>query len=192
METSELEQLAGVEAADSATSVSRALARLSDADLLRLQTLARLRARGLPHGVSWSDLLHEAIARALDGSRQWPPGLPLVAFLSGVMRSLCDEMWRRRGREAELIVTGDEVACVDVACPGPNQERVFAAVEAIAAIHRLFAGDVIASRIIADLAEGLSAEEIRAKHGLSAVAYDSARRRMRRTLLKAGLSWSTP
>jgi len=79
--------------ADAATPVSRALASLSEADLLRLQALARLRARGLPRGVSWSDLLHEAIARALDGSRQWPPGLPFLAFISGVMRSICHELW---------------------------------------------------------------------------------------------------
>jgi hypothetical protein len=45
----------------------------------------------------------------LDGSRQWPPGLPFLVFLSGVMRSICDELWRRRGREAELVVFEDDV-----------------------------------------------------------------------------------
>src|SRR5271163_4921104 len=53
--------------------VAHALRRLTDADLLRLEALARLRARGLPGGVAWSDLLNEAIRRALDGSRPWPP-----------------------------------------------------------------------------------------------------------------------
>jgi DNA-directed RNA polymerase specialized sigma24 family protein len=130
--------------------------------------------------------------RALDGSRQWPAGLPLLAFLAGVMRSLCDEIWRRRGREAELIVSGDEVECKEVACPGPDQERVFAAAEAVNAIHRLFAGDGIVMRIITGLADGLAVEEIRAMHDLSPVEYDSARRRMRRTLLRIGLSWSMP
>ena len=177
--------------ADSATPVSRALASLSEADLLRLQALARLRARGLPRGVSWSDLLHEAIARALDGSRQWPPGLPFLAFLSGVMRSICHELWRRRGREAELVVFEDEVEC-DVACPAPNQERVLAAAQAIAAIQRLFRGDEIALRIMAGLANGLSAEEIRNNNNLSSVQYDSARRRMRRALIGIGLTGSAP
>lgn len=192
METSEREEQAAVAAADSPTLVSRALAGLSDADLLRLQALARLRARSLPPGVSWSDLLHEAIVRALDGSRQWPPHLPLLAFLSGVMRSLCDEMWRRRGREAELIVSGDEGAWVQAACPAPDAERVLAAAEAVSAIHRLFADDAIVLRIVSGLAAGLTAEEIRAMHDLSPVAYDSARRRMRRALLRIGLSWSAP
>ena len=192
IEASEFEQRALAEGADSAIAVSRALANLSDADLLRLQALARLRARSLPHGVSWSDLLHEAILRALDGTRQWPAGLPFIAFLAGVMRSLCNEMRRRHGREAALILSGNEVVWREVASFAPDQERAFVATEAIDAIHRLFAGDEIALRIIAGLENGQSAEEIRAMHDLSPVEYDSARRRMRRTLLRSGLSWSTP
>jgi DNA-directed RNA polymerase specialized sigma24 family protein len=192
VEASRLEQPVITEMMDSARAVSRALADLSEADLLRLQGLARLRARGLPGAVSWSDLLHEAIVRALDGSRQWPAGLPFLAFLAGVMRSLCDEIWRRRRREVALIAFGDEADAerLDVACPAPDQERVFAAIEAINSIHRLFAADTIAMRIVAGLEAGLSAEEIRATHDLSPVEYDSARRRMRRSLLRAGLSWS--
>jgi DNA-directed RNA polymerase specialized sigma24 family protein len=187
---SEHERQAALEGADSATAVSHALAGLSETDLLRLQALARLRARSLPHGVSWSDLLHEAIVRALDGSRQWPAGLPFPAFLAGVMRSLCSEIGRRRGREARLILIGGEVAYREVASLAPDQERAFAAAEAVDAIRRLFAGDRIALRIIVGLEGGLSAEEIRTTHDLSAVEYDSARRRMRRALLRAGLSWS--
>src|SRR5712672_4045343 len=53
--------------------IARAIHSLSDADLVRLKALARLWARGLPGGVGWADVLHEAIARALDGRRRWPP-----------------------------------------------------------------------------------------------------------------------
>ena len=176
--------LVAADAAESAVAVSRALATLPAADLLRLQALARLRARALPHGVAWSDLLHEALARALDGSRQWPPGVPLLAFLSGVMRSICDETWRRKRREAGLAGAAP--------CQAPDQERVLAAGEAIAAIYRLFAGDGVVLRIISGLASGLTAEDIRAEHGLSAVEYDTARRRMRRALLRAGLTGGVP
>ena len=189
MAASKREKQGPIGAADSATPVSRALASLSEADLLRLQALARLRARGLPRGVSWSDLLHEAIARALDGSRQWPPGLPFSAFISGVMRSICHELWGQRGREAERVVLEDDV---EVACPAPNQERVLAAAQAIAAIQRLFRGDQVALQIMAGLANGLSAEEIRNSNNLSLVQYDSARRRMRRALIRIGLTGSAP
>jgi DNA-directed RNA polymerase specialized sigma24 family protein len=192
MEMSDVTQTSAIDATDSAAAVSRALAGLSEPDLLRLQALARLRARGLPQGVAWSDLLHEALARALDGSRQWPAGVPLLVFLAGVMRSICDEIWRRRRREAELILTSIDGERQQVACPAPDPERVLAAGEAVATIYRLFAGDETALRIISGLASGLLAEDIRAQHGLSSMAYDSARRRMRRALLRAGLSGSTP
>ncbi len=194
MEMPEFNPCAAIDATDSAAAVSRALAGLSDTDLLRLQALARLRARGLPQGVAWSDLLHEALARALDGSRQWPPGVPLLVFLAGVMRSICDEIWRKRRREADLILSAHDPGSVSrtIACPAPDQERVLAAGEAIAAIYRLFAGDQTALQIVSGLADGLSAEDIRGKHGLSSLAYDSARRRMRRALLRAGLCGGTP
>ena len=67
--------------------VGAALAALSEEDLVRLRAIARLRARSLPGDMSWSDLLHEAVLRALTGARPWPPGVPLLAFLAGVMRS---------------------------------------------------------------------------------------------------------
>lgn len=183
-----------VDAADSAAAVSRALAELSELQLLRLGAIARLRARSLPSGISWSDLLHEALVRALDGSRRWPCGLPLLVFLAGVMRSICDEIWRHRRREIALIASGQdaEVESQDVPCPAPDQERVLAASEALAELYRLFTGDGIALRILSGLANGLSAADICATHGLSEVEYDSARRRMRRALLRVGLSWSMP
>jgi DNA-directed RNA polymerase specialized sigma24 family protein len=156
MDLSTLERCGVVDAAGSAVAVSRALAALSEIDLLRLRALARLRARGLPHGIDWSDLLNEALARALDGSRQWPPEVPFLVFLAGVMRSICDEFWRRRRREAEMIAFGTnaDADSRDVACPAADQERVLAACEAVAAIYRLFAGDQVALRIISGLANG--------------------------------------
>src|SRR5262249_11976609 len=50
--------------------IARAIQSLSDADLVRLKALARLWTRGLPPCVGWADVLHEAITRALDGSRK--------------------------------------------------------------------------------------------------------------------------
>jgi len=84
--------------------VGAALAALSEEDLLRLRAIAKLRARSLPDGMSWSDLLHEAVLRALTGARPWPPAVPLLAFLAGVMRSLCDEQWRRHRRQNHLPI----------------------------------------------------------------------------------------
>lgn len=165
--------------------IRAALAALPETDLLRLRAVARLRARALPGGVSWSDLLHEAVVRALAGTRPWPPGVPLVAFLAGVMRSLCDEQWRRRRLQDSLPVP-------ESASLADDPERAYAASQALAAIHRLFASDTAATKVITGLLGGMTPEEIRCHYGLSAVEYDTARRRMRRAMLRHGLAWSWP
>ncbi len=72
-----------------------ALNLVSETDLLRLKTIARLHARGLPPDIAWDDLLQEAFTRVIVGSRRQPEGVAMVAFLAGVMRSLKAEHWRR-------------------------------------------------------------------------------------------------
>src|SRR5262249_34751059 len=111
--------------------VGAALAALSEEGLLRLRAIARLRARSLPGGMPGSDLLHEAVLRALTGTRPWPPDVPLLAFLTGIMRSLCDEQWRRYRRQEHLPAPWDSSAADD-------PERACAAAEALVAIQRLF------------------------------------------------------
>jgi DNA-directed RNA polymerase specialized sigma24 family protein len=165
--------------------VGAALAALSEEDLLRLRRIARLRARSLPGGMSWSDLLHEAVLRALTGARPWPPGVPLLAFLAGFMRSLCDEQWRRYRRRDHLPTPHDSGGADD-------PERACAAAEALAAIQRLFAPDEAALKVITGLISGMAAEDIRRHFGLTAVEYDTTRRRIRRTMLRHGLAWSWP
>lgn len=173
--------------------VAAALAALSDDDLLRLRALARLRARGLPGGVAWSDLLHEAVLRALEGTRRWPPGVPLLAFLAGIMRSLCNEQWRRCRREGPALQPEDTAAATLAGTAfDADPERAYAAAEALAAVDRLFASDTVALKVIAGLTNGLDAEEIQRHYGLGAVEYDTARRRMRRALLRHGLAWAWP
>ena len=173
--------------------IARAIHALSDADLVRLKALARLWARGLPEAVGWADVLHEAIARALDGSRKWPPGVPILAFLSGIMRSICDDHWRRVRRELEVFVRGEDLTDVcasGAAATSPSPERVVSAAQSLAAIDRLFSADPLALKIIAGLAEGLTPAEICKLHGMSEREYDTTRKRMRRALLRGGLEWS--
>lgn len=165
--------------------VGAALAALSEDDLLRLRAIARLRARSLPGGMSWSDLLHEAVLRAMAGTRPWPPGVPLLAFLAGVMRSLCDEQWRRRRLEENLLISV-------IADDAHDPERVYAAAQALNSLYRLFAADSEAMMVITGLTHGMTAQAIRQHYGLTAVQYDTARRRMRRAMLRHGLVWSWP
>src|SRR6188474_3216905 len=76
-----IERLRAVTVNHSTVDAARAIRALSDADLVRLKALARLWSRGLPGGLGWVDVLNEAIVRVLDGTRAWPPGVPLLAFL---------------------------------------------------------------------------------------------------------------
>ena len=62
------------------------------------------------------------------------------------------------------------------------------AAEELQAIERLFADDPVALRIIDALGEGQAAEQIRATLALTQTEYDSARKRIRRCLLREGLT----
>ena len=171
-----------------------ALKLVNEIDLLRLKTLARLHARGLPADVSWEDLLQEAITRILVGSRKVPEGLSIIAFLAGVMRSLKAEHWRRAQSgvdpraAADTREPGAKKGDVEVRDPAPGPERSLMARQELSAIERLFADDRVARQIIAGLGEGLAPDEICARHDLTKTDYNSARRRMRRTLLREGLT----
>jgi DNA-directed RNA polymerase specialized sigma24 family protein len=176
----------GRSAAPPQRDLGAALAALSEEDLLRLRAIARLRARTPPPvGMSWSDLLHEAVLRALTGARPWPPGVSLFAFLAGVMRSLCDEQWRRQRRQDHLPTPHDSGGT-------DNPERACAAAEALAAIQRLFASDEAALKVITGLISGMAADDIRRHYDMTAVEYDTTRRRIRRAMLRHGLAWSWP
>jgi DNA-directed RNA polymerase specialized sigma24 family protein len=177
-----------------ATDVASAIDALSDIDLVRLKALARLWSRDLPGGLSWTDILHEAIARTLDGSRPWPPGVPILGFLSGVMRSICNDHWRRARLEQRLFVSRDNED--QRSGPGgdadevPDPERILVAAQTLANIYRLFEGDPLALKIIAGMADGLAAREICKIHEMSELDYDTTRRRMRRTLLRQHQYWN--
>jgi RNA polymerase sigma-70 factor (ECF subfamily) len=172
--------------------VARAIHALTATDLLRLKALARLWTRGLPEVLGWSDVLHEAITRALDGSRKWPSGVPILAFLSSIMRSICDDQWRRVHRECRLLARDDDLESREgeAQATAPDPERALAAAQALAAVNGLFCADPAALKVIAGLADGLTPAEICRLYGMSARDYDTTRRRMRRALLRRGLAWS--
>jgi DNA-directed RNA polymerase specialized sigma24 family protein len=169
-----------------------ALELVSRMDLLRLKAIARVYARGLPPEITGEDLLQEALTRVIAGSRHRPQNVPMMAFLAGILRSLRAEHWRRAVRESAgnepLRIDherGDSLALAD---QGSDPERALSARQELLAIRELFAGDAAAWSIIEGLAAGLSAEEIRRVTGLGQTDYDSARRRIRRALLREGLT----
>jgi DNA-directed RNA polymerase specialized sigma24 family protein len=179
------------------TPIERALSEglVSTAELLRLKAIARLHAWGLPPDMTASDLLQEAFLRVLHGSRRQPAGVSIVAFLSGVMRSIKAEQWRRARREfrgsrgVHSSGTASGLAGDEPDDPAPDPERRLAAHQELAAIYRLFSADTSAIHILNGLAAGLSPDEIRAASKMTKTEYDSTRKRMRRALLREGLAW---
>jgi DNA-directed RNA polymerase specialized sigma24 family protein len=170
-----------------------ALEIVSKMELLRLKTIARLYARGLPPDVAWDDLLQEAITRIISGARRRPEDVTVVAFVAGVMRSLKAEHWRRSQRLSQssgsgIARIGNGPQEIDLRDPTPSPERSLIAQQELNAIERLFADDAVILKIIVGLGQGLSAEQIRLAIGLSKLRYESARRRMRRSLLREGLT----
>lgn len=176
-----------------ATETALALKLVSEMNLLRLKTIARLHARGLPPDLGWEDLLQEALTRVLTGARRIPDGIAPVAFIAGIMRSLRSEHWKRfsggrRRRNASASSGGYFAPGLEVREAAPDPERSLIAAEQLQAIERLFADDPVALRIIDALGEGLAAEQIRATLQLTKTEYDSARKRIRRCLLREGLT----
>ena len=176
------------------TPAARALALqlLTRMDLLRLKVIARLHARGLPPEIDWSDLLQEAIARVLDGSRPKPEGVPVVAFLAGVMRSIKTDHWRRDRRKARQLPKLLVDMAADDRADAFNPEHSLTAVQQLALIHQLFADDRQAILVIAGMREGHTPEEICIRHNMSKTDYDSTRKRMRRVLIREGLRRPQP
>jgi len=171
-----------------------ALELVDQMDLLRLKSIARLYVRGLPPEIAWDDLLQEALTRVISGSRRRPEGVTTVAFVAGILRSLRTEYWRRVTRESgghgklRIDHENDESLALDLPDPAAGPERALSARQELDAIKQLFAADPVALKIIDGLGEGLSADQIRCSTGLSKTDYDSARRRMRRILLREGLT----
>jgi RNA polymerase sigma factor (sigma-70 family) len=171
---------------------------VTEADLLRLKVIARLHARGLPPDIGWADLLQEAFTRVLAGSRRQPEGVPIVAFLAGVMRSIKEQYWRqaRRGarRLPKLLVEVEPMNLQqgEPLDPRPSPERRVIAAQEMEAINKLFEDDPRARQVISALYEGCTPEEACAIHAMSRTDYDSTRKRIRRTLITAGLRTPQP
>jgi DNA-directed RNA polymerase specialized sigma24 family protein len=171
---------------------------VSETDLVRLKVIAQLHARGLPPDIGWADLLQEAFTRFLEGTRIKPDGVPMVAFLAGVMRSLREQYWRqarKRSRQMPRLLADLELAGAnesELPDPAPNPERRAIAMQAMESMQQVFSDDVQALQIIAGLFDGLSPEETCTTYGMAKTDYDSTRRRMRRTLVRAGLRLPQP
>jgi hypothetical protein len=167
-----------------------ALGALGSDDLARLNMLAKVRARYCP-GLDWRDLLHDAIDRALDGSRNWPRELPLLFFLRETMRSLASEYRRKYvdgliRNECDLPETPDgQSPLLAVVSESPSIEQDISARQTLASILKLFEGDDQVLIILDAMARDASPDEIQRAGHMTPTQYSSAQKRIRRGLARA-------
>lgn len=168
--------------------VQEALAALTAADLLRLKRAAATYAVGI--GVEASDVINEAIRRALDGTRKCPTDLPLLIFLVGAMRSMA---WAaRESRKEEPMIESmsstldDGPVVIEPIDDNRNaEERLLAREDSQArlkVLETLFGDDEDAQLVIMGDLEEMDASQIRALGGWDESAYATIRRRMRRRI----------
>ena len=169
--------------------VKTAFVGLRGEDLLKLKQIARLRSAGL-QGMTWEDLLQEALFRALTGARQWPTSVPFLAFLAQTMRSIAGDARRNAMEveeipEAELVAEGDGAKGIDnIAINRSTPETLAAARSALREIDRIFGGDPEALHVLQGLALNLTPAEVQSMSGMSPVQYSTAQRRIQRALAK--------
>ena len=165
-----------------------ALTALTSADHARLGRIAQLRAHGLP-GLGWEDLLNDAIERLLSGARRWPKDVPILVFLREVIRSLVSEAWRRHNQAAILTLPGQRAEgegdlLASLPDPSPDPEQAMLARDLLSHVMAAFRDDPAVQGIIVGMAEGLNGEELRQTLRLSALEYETCRRRLRRGLAR--------
>jgi RNA polymerase sigma-70 factor (ECF subfamily) len=155
---------------------ARAIATLGQADLRRLELIARARAQGLP-AMEWRDLLQESIIRTLEGSRRWPLGIPLVVFLAQTMRSIASDVRRRPSED----YPGD----TSTIQPVDDAHLKMEADHQLRDIVRHFQNDTAVRDLISGLQNGETALETQKRCGLSASEFDAARKRFWRGVAQA-------
>lgn len=151
-------------------------------------------ARRLADGTGYEpdDLLQEAVARALDGTRSCPRTVAPATFLYNVMRSIASAAWEARNlrpRVASIDAAGVDKVVATLKSPGRSMEESMVAEEDLSsrleALMKVFKDDADALCVVMGDLDGLEAEDIRGVCSLDKTTYPTVRRRIRRTIERA-------
>lgn len=155
-----------------------ALNGLSDVALLKLGSYGTFLMVGVRGWFSYADaddLLHEAIARTLDGRRKWnPQKIDFVLHLKGCMRSIADEWMQKADREVALN-PDTELASVE-----PDER--YSTDEIIQFTRYRLKFDAVALRVFDALYAGEFPAEIRQLLNINDRVYNAARKRIFRCM----------
>ena len=131
------------------------------------------------------ELVHEAICRILDGTRNWPRDLEKLRFLAGVIKSIAGD----RKRALRQTVLLDEEREAREARRGlmdyeGNEVRGILAKLDVKRIMTLFDDDPIAQKMLMGMTDGTRGEDLEQASGLSPTEYESKRKKIRRRIEK--------
>lgn len=167
--------------------IEKAIRGLRPAGWVRLRKIAAIYGR--TRRLDDEDLLQEAFARALDGSRKCPVNVDIVKFLAEVMRSLASDSAKARARHPELRalpLAGETGLLFDPPDSRPNAEQELDGAQEIArvkaAVLELFDDDLVAQTVAEGMMEGMEGSELRATTDLSTTGFASKRRLIRRRI----------
>jgi DNA-directed RNA polymerase specialized sigma24 family protein len=158
--------------------------------MLRLRKIAAAFCRGTL--LDPRDLLQEAFARALSGTRHCPTDVDLVRFLAETMHSIASDETKKYVRHRELQTVplfAEDGLAHDPPDPEANAEEALAGEQEARRIRQamidLFAEDPVAQVMVEGMMEDMEGEELRELTGLTKIAFASKRRLIRRRIDKA-------
>jgi len=157
----------------SVSAFQHALEAASDADLVRMQKIARILAVKTKGAMTPDDLLQESVLRTLEGRRKWNRSVPLEVHLRGVMKSIASHAKNAPGW----------------APPEADPDNAGAA-SAVAELVKHFEDkdDDEALLVLAGQAEGKEPKEIRDDLGLEQTRYETIMKSIRRAGERLGVS----
>ena len=151
---------------------------LTDHDWLKIVNSGRAWAVGL-RGFGTEDLFHEALTRLLEDERHIPNQINFTYGVLRIMQSLADE---RRKQQVRYWVDNDDEQ-PDLQIDEDSLEELVQE-ESLAALQTRVGNDNTAADVLSLSAQGYRAEEVCTMLSIKRTTYESARKRIRRAVLK--------
>lgn len=139
------------------------------------------------------DLLHEALARSLDGRRNWPPAIDFAVYLAMTMRSVANA--ERKSSRTKLSTPLEDAmelysesmphsrSAEDVAI---SREEFNIATQVAEQARASLRDDPDAQRVLSGLLSGMSPREMCESFRIDTKTFDAARHRVMRRIQKEG------